>query len=532
MKNKLAICAIILFLFGSLIAQEPQRVAVLNFEPEERAARTQANNLMHARRGDFINIFDELDQYKLIDQGRVNDALTDFGISDVRNLNSAMAAQLGEELEADILVWGSISDVSATESRIIANIMSVRSQNINQVRFNARKRRNDRRDDLETELVQKIGELTGGEINRLFDIGEQQLDSENYTAARQTFERIVQIEPQNSEALYFLGYLTFMLDDYESSVDYCEAALEISPDDTRVLNNLVEALIQVGRHTCAITTLEQLAQVDQDETAWLRIAEIYFDIHDEYMATDALRKAVEVNPESEEARYRLGVVLFDNHEIEESIPHLEYIAELNPEDDLINRKLTSAYLRTDQLGSAIESYRRQIERNPENVTAYLNLAGALRTKDNNEEALEALNKLADIERDNPTVFIRLADVHLALDNMDEADRYAQRAQQLDPENHEPYALLAQINQVRGYQQYEDFLEYEKKAQDAFGAEANRLIDMRDQARSQANQLFQQADQHLTSALQYAPGPPVVRDIEARKNMLERLISETRSTFFD
>lgn len=527
----IASCMLLLIL-STALAQAPQKVAVLNFEPEERAARTAANQIMHPRRGDFNALFDEYEQYQMIDQNTVNNALSSLGVTSVRYLTSQMAGDIGRELEADILIWGTVTEVSPTEVRMLANIMSVRSQNINQLRFNIRKRSSERIPVIRRELIEKISEFAGGEITRLFDIGGQQINSQNFSGARRSFQRIVEIEPDNVDAWFYLGYIAFMMRDYDASVEYCEAGLDIAPNDVRILNNMVEALLLVNRYDCAINALKRMADIETDEIVWLRIAEVYFEINDYYQAVASLRKALEINPESERAHHSLGVALFDNNEIEESIPHLQFIAEKRPEDDLINRKLTAAYMRTGKLDEAIANYRQQIERNPQNITAYLNLAGALRTKEQNREVLETLNRLLEIEKDNPTVYIRLSDVHISLNNLAEAEKNAEKARSLDSSLYEPYTLMAQVNQIRGYAKYEAFLDYEEKAKTAFGTEADNLIERRNRARSEAHELFQQADRQLVAALEHTTVPSIEREINSRRQLLEQLINETRRTFFD
>jgi len=524
--------ALMLALASMLMAQTVQKVAVLDFEAEERSVRTLANQIMDARRGDFGTIFDDYDQYELIDPRQVSRTLSDMNLESVRYIASAQAAEIGENLEADIVIWGTISDHSSTEIRVLANVMSVRTRTINQLRFNVRKRSADRRDGLKVELVDKIAELAGGQLNRLFEIGEQQVSANNYTAAGDTYRRIIEMDPQNLDAYFYLGYIEFMLNDYQSSEDYYKRGLQIDPENERILNNLAETQRLAGNYDDAIETLRDLARIKPSEVVWFRIGNIYAETNRLYDAIDAFERSLEIDPDYERSHYRLGVLLFDNDMTRESIPHLEYILERHPEDDLINRKLTSAYLRTGQLEQAITRYQNQIERDPQNVSAYLNLAGAYRTLERNSQALQTLETLMQFEENNPTVYIRMADVKIAQGNLNAAERDAQRAIELDPDLYESYMILSQIYQIRGYNEYEKFLNLEEEARGAFGSEANRLVAERDEARNEANSLFTTADQYLDMAAQRTGEPTVTRDITNRKQLLSQLIDETRRTFFD
>lgn len=533
MRMRLILLSVVLLIVSSaLVATTVQKVAILDFEPQERAVRTVANQMMDARRGDFSVILGDCTEFEMIDQNQASRQLSNLGLSSIKNITSTQAAEIGQQLGADILIWGTISDLSSTEIRVLANVMNVRSRSISQLTFNLRKRSADRQQGLRSELIDKIAELAGGEMVRLFNIGEQQLNANNFTAARDTFVRIITIDPTNMDAYFYLGYIKFMLNDYESSEDYYLRGLEINPDEERILNNLAETQRLARKYEEAIATLGHLVELNPDDMIWFRIGNIYSDMNYYYEAVEAYENALELNPDFDRAHYRLGVMQFDNDYFRESIPHLEFISEKYPEDDLISRKLTAAYLRTGRLDNAIVNYRNQIDRDPHNTTAYLNLAGAYRTLERNQEALETLNQLRSIDGNNPTVFIRLADVKIAMNNLSQAENDANQAISLNPDLYEPYMLLSQIYQVRGYSRYETFLTLEEQARTAYGSEADRLVADRDRARNEANELFIRADQYLDSAATKTGEPSVARDITTRKQLLSQLIAETRRTFFD
>ncbi len=530
-KKIMLVCLFSLFLIA-LLSASTQRVAVLDFEPEDRASRNITNQMMNARRGDFVSIFAKYSQYELINLDQAKRTLSDMGISGVRYITSHQAAEIGEKLNADVVIWGSVSDVSATEVRILSNVMSVRSKSINQESFNAGKKSSDRQNAIQSRVVDKVAEFAGGELLRLFQIGEQHLNTQNYSSARDSFMRIVEIDPNNLEGYFYLGYIAFMVNDFEQSEEYYLKGLALDPQDDRILNNLAETQRRAGKHEDAIENLKTLAEFKEDEQIWFRIANLYLDINDTFDAIEALKKSIEINPEYERSQYRLGILLFDNDYIPESIPHLEFSAERFPEDDLLNRKLTTAYMRTGKLDQAIQNYISQIDRNPKNESAYLNLAGAYRTKDMNKDALEVLKRLEKISQENHTVYIRMADVNIALGNLDEAEKNAQKAIAIDESVYEPYLMMSQIFQIRAYTKYEKFLELDEKAKTAYGAEADALVSQRDKTKNESHELFVKAGEFLDNTLKRTDEPSVRRDVSGRRTLLNQLIEETKRTFFD
>ncbi|MFA5499069.1 MAG: tetratricopeptide repeat protein [Candidatus Cloacimonadia bacterium] len=531
MFRKLTLALLIATVCFSLFA-EAQKVAVIDFEAQDKNTRTIANQMMNTKRGDFVAIISNNDNLELFDLEQTQKAYGELGLSSVRNMTSSQVNELGTKLGVDVVIWGTVSDLSATEIKIMANLLSLKTKSISQYSFNLRKKSSDRQAGLKVELIDKIEEIAGGEIARLFKIGEQHLAAQNYLGAEDMFKKVIEIDNQNLDAYFNLGYIRFIQNDFETSEEYYQQGLNIDPDDERILNNIAEAQRRSDKNLEAIENLERLAELKHDELIWFRIGNIYNEIEYLEEAVDAYKKAIEFNSEFDRAYYQLGVILFDNGLEEESLFYLEKASEMFPEDEVINRKLTSAYLKTGNLDNAIEKYKAQIEKSPDNTNAYYSLAGAYRTQDKNRDALETLLKLVNIDSDNPTVHIRLADIYIALDRLNDAEKSAQKANSLDSNLPEPYMLNAQIAQIRGYAKYEQFIDLEEKAKEAYGSEANRLIAERDQTKNEANKLFLSADKNLDTAISKTNDQGLIRDLRGRKQMLMQLIDQTKKSFFD
>lgn len=531
--KKILLVSLILVVFSlEILASQKMKVAIMDFDSRDRASSSIVRTMMNPRRSDFVTLFEDHEIFELIDLRTSADVLKKSGISNLVFASRDEIIELGNDLNADILIWGEVSEQSATELRIRASVLSMRTGNISQYSFNTAKRTSDRVIDIRKNLIDEIQELAVGEINRIFRIAEQHFNNNNYPSARDSFLRVIELDPNNLDAYFYLGYIFFLMNDFEQSEEYYLMGLEIDPEEATILNNLAETQRRMDQPYKAIETLKRLAEIEDNDLVWLRIGDMYIELDYFTEARHALERALEINDQSEASHYRLGILFFDYNYFNESIPHLEFISELHPEDDLINRRLTTAYMRTGKLENAIESYIRQIERNPENVTAHLNLAGAYRTLDRNREALNTLNDLMSIEPNNPTVRIRMADALIALNRLNEAQTHANTALELLPDSHEPYLLLAQIEQIRGYAKYDEFINLEEKARESFGREADRLIDQRDEARSDANRLFKNAMTHLNTAYSKTVEPAVQRDINGRRQTLNPLIQETERTFFD
>ncbi|MCB5230010.1 MAG: tetratricopeptide repeat protein, partial [Candidatus Cloacimonas sp.] len=277
MFRKLTLALLIATVCFSLFA-EAQKVAVIDFEAQDKNTRTIANQMMNTKRGDFVAIISNNDNLELFDLEQTQKAYGELGLSSVRNMTSSQVNELGTKLGVDVVIWGTVSDLSATEIKIMANLLSLKTKSISQYSFNLRKKSSDRQAGLKVELIDKIEEIAGGEIARLFKIGEQHLAAQNYLGAEDMFKKVIEIDNQNLDAYFNLGYIRFIQNDFETSEEYYQQGLNIDPDDERILNNIAEAQRRSDKNLEAIENLERLAELKHDELIWFRIGNIYNEI--------------------------------------------------------------------------------------------------------------------------------------------------------------------------------------------------------------------------------------------------------------
>ena len=96
----------------------------------------------------------------------------------------------------------------------------------------------------------------------------------------------------------FLGDTAAEVQHLELAEDAYRTALNLTPDDPRVLNNLAWALRdQGGRLPEALTLVERALTLDPtSESAWDTLAELRFRNGEPQLALDAIREAVSLEP--------------------------------------------------------------------------------------------------------------------------------------------------------------------------------------------------------------------------------------------
>ncbi len=508
-----------------------EKVAVLDFEKNDRDSDYVSKQLM---KYDFKAVFKDYENLELINQKetkKVVDALKKQGYTNLFNLGIEQITELGNQLGASIVIWGNVSALSANDFKIVAKVLSMKSKDVVAINFNVKKQSKQRKAAIKDNLIVKIEEFSGGEVEKNLGIAMQHFNSKNYPAAEESFLRVIELANENINALFYLGFINYINNNFEKSEEYYLKALEVEPDNKDIKEHLSGTYLKQEKYEEAIDVLTQIAEEDDNPAVWLEIGIIYLDIEYNEEAQEAFEKAIEINSEFAEAQCALAGLFFDQEMYDEAVPYYEFASKAFPDDESIQKKLAKCYHKTGKLDSAIKQYKDLIAEQPDNLNAYINLAGAYRITNQNEKAIETLLELKKLAPENPKVYNQLADAYVALKNYKEAENNANKAKELNPELYEPYKILAQVFQLIGYQKYEEFLHLEEQAKEAYGTQADELVEERDKVKKVANDYFVQSGIYLDEAKIRTDMAPVLKEIKSRREVLKKLLEATKSDWF-
>ena len=128
----------------------------------------------------------------------------------------------------------------------------------------------------------------------------------------------------NERTLIALGTAYEQLRDYKNAADTLKKALEMQPDNTRLQAGLANNLMLSDRVEEALSIFEKLSSDEPTNVQpKLRIAEIYRVKHDYVKAAEALKKAKALNPQDMEVRYEEVRLLEAQSKYTEAISHAE-----------------------------------------------------------------------------------------------------------------------------------------------------------------------------------------------------------------
>ncbi|MCF7793114.1 MAG: tetratricopeptide repeat protein [Candidatus Cloacimonetes bacterium] len=524
MKKLILTLALMSILMFSLLA-EVQKVAIVKFEKNDRPSDYVYKEMT---KRDFENVFKDNENLELI---KIKDAEKAFKKSGFAYMGKDEARTLGTDLEADFVLWGGISSASNNEFKVQLNVYSLQTSDVFPIIFNVTKNKEDRRAMISENLLTKIEESGQAEVTKLMDIGLQHFNSKNFASAEESFSSLIQIDPQNVDAYFYLGAIKYLNKEYEASVDYYLQGLEIDPENVNMLDFLSKSYLKMEYYEEAVDALEQIAAIDENnKEIWYRIGNIYSEIEYYGDAEAAFRKALEIDENYSEACQALGVLLYDQELYDDAIQPLLSASQAFPDVDHLQKKLAKCYLKTGKLDDAIQQYKSVLVEQPENVNAYMNLAGAYRVTGQNQEALNTLLQLKNINPELPKVYLRIADIYLVMKDYGKTIQMADKALELDANLYDSYMIKAQVKFEQGYKKYEKFLWYEEEYKDKsryYGEAADQLVEDRDRVKEEAYNLFLEEEALLNKAQGMTSDPSVLKEIKNKKATLQQLKSATK-----
>jgi len=112
--------------------------------------------------------------------------------------------------------------------------------------------------------------------------------------------KIIELEPENSDALNALGYtLTDQTDRHQEALELIEKALEIKPDEAAYIDSMGWVQYRLGNYDSAIGHLQRALELMQNDEVAAHLGEVLWVSGDQAQARDVWQKALEIAPGSQ-----------------------------------------------------------------------------------------------------------------------------------------------------------------------------------------------------------------------------------------
>jgi tetratricopeptide (TPR) repeat protein len=208
------------------------------------------------------------------------------------------------------------------------------------------------------------------------------------------------IQNRLGEALDRLGAL-------DAAIDAYRRALAERPSFRQASNNLILALVKVGKGPEAIRLAQQLvtdAPTDPDRYFTLGLAQSEQDFEG---AIRTFRKALELAPNHTLARYNLALVLRRADRLDEALEELRRSIASDPRAEAYYTMGVIQWHQGD-LDRSVQALRAAVNMEPRYADAYYALGSVLKARGDPAESVAALRRAIAIQPDRPTAHYALA----------------------------------------------------------------------------------------------------------------------------
>jgi len=264
----------------------------------------------------------------------------------------------------------------------------------------------------------------------LYNLAVVQMRQGRLEEAVAGFRRVLELEPDNTDALLQLGDIARDRGDYAAAQDLYERVLSLQPKSGAVANRIAYLAIQTGQYDEAFALLAQFPDVSKDAGYYLNLA-IYFSRTGQLDRAAAMyRHVLDLEPHNPVAWTNLGNVYRRSARPAPAEACYARALSLEPNYYLAHYNLALLQAERGQLDLARDSLNTVLAVNPEFAAAELELGNVLASGRRYAQAEGHYRRFLERQPNHAVAWRRLGLVLEELGRTDEAAQCRERAERL------------------------------------------------------------------------------------------------------
>jgi tetratricopeptide (TPR) repeat protein len=219
-----------------------------------------------------------------------------------------------------------------------------------------------------------------------------------YENSMESLNRVLVIDPENTESLLKLAELNLILRKYREAIDYSRQAIALDSRDPLPYFIMAYTFAEAGDTVQAIKNYLEVVNRDQDYyDAYIQLGLIYSTAGND-LAVDYFNNALNLDPNSIEALYALAMYYQQTENATNAIATYNKLLLIDPENVYANYNLGYVHLvLLNDFKQAIKYFTKAVELNPRYYEALYNLGYCYELTADYGRARELYNKTLEIE---------------------------------------------------------------------------------------------------------------------------------------
>ncbi len=264
--------------------------------------------------------------------------------------------------------------------------------------------------------------------------GNDYFVKEKYEQAIASYDKAINIKPDDHEALLYRGSALDELQRYSEAIASYDKAVAIKPDYHEAWNNRGISLDNLQRYSEAIASYDKAIAIKPDDhQAWYNRGVSLDDLQQYSEAITSYDKALAIKPDYHEAWYNRGISLAKLQQYSEAIASYDKAIAIKPDDHQAWYNRGNSLRNLQQYSEAITSYDKAVAVKPDKHEAWYNRGISLADLQQYSEAITSYDKAVDIKPDKHEAWTARGNALWNLKQYDEALKSYDKAISIKPD---------------------------------------------------------------------------------------------------
>jgi len=271
-----------------------------------------------------------------------------------------------------------------------------------------------------------------------------------FQEAERGYRQILQLDPNDVNALHLLGVLCQQQGHHDRAVDYISAALRRKADFPEAHNNLGNALRAQGRLDEAVASYHQALFHRPDYTqAYNNLGIALTEQGRLEEAVASYRRALRLKPDNAGAHNNLGVALKNQGSFAEAVACFQQALRIKPNYPEAHDNLGNVLKKQGKLAEAVASHQQALRLKPDFAEAHNNLGNALREQERLGEAVASIQQALRLKPSFAEAHSNLGNALQDQGKLEEAAASFHQALHLKPDFAEAHYNLGNVLREQG-----------------------------------------------------------------------------------
>ena len=258
-------------------------------------------------------------------------------------------------------------------------------------------------------LYKKILKINPDHFESIFYLGSLSLQTKNFDQAKPLLQKAIKIQPNFARAHNNLGMVFKELGEFQKGMSYFQKAIEIQPNFANAHYNLGIAFNELNEFEKAISFYEKAIQISPNYVAaYNNLGAVFRELKEHQKAISCYEKAIQINPNFENAYNNLGAVFRELKEHQKAISCYEKAIQINPNYVDAYNNLGIIFKELGELQKAVDCHQKAIQIQPDDAYAHYNLGLIFTGLGELQKAADCYQKVIQIQPD------RVEDAHVGL----------------------------------------------------------------------------------------------------------------------